>query len=574
MKYNMLKYICLIGLAFFMGSCHDLDMNPLSSGSTESWYSNVDEIRMAVNKAYQSDFLLLDGDMEEGQVDWSDDTMYRQTLYAFQDGTLTGQTGYVTKRWINNYKLISKMNSVINKYQRAIDNGASEAKIMPYVGEAYFFRARAYGELIFHWGDVPYYTEDIEIEAAKSTGRTAKAEVLQHVYEDFDKAVSLLPISYAGDQRVTKGAAYAFKARYALYNGDYATAAAAAKSCIDLGIYGLADNYEKLFLPSTTMSPEFIFIMPRSIETKLNVLNNSYVRNMIIRGQGGWDCYDPTWDLLAAYTCIDGLPIDESPLFDPHNPFKNRDPRCSMSICEFGSYILGYEYNPSPVALTCGKLNGADTIQVYNNDTRVNKFYASFNGLIWRKYVDQSWIDNGYQADNVKIMMRYADVLLMYAEAKIELGEIDQSVVDAMNSVRARAYGVDKNQIDMYPAFTIKPQSEMRYDLRVERRMELAGECLRYPDIIRWKIASTVLSRKLYMMVDPSNMQALYDAGNWFWGITPTIDEYGCADFTALENAGMCVSAAERKWDDRQYLWPIPTTEIEINSNMTQNPGY
>lgn len=245
-----------------------------------------------------------------------------------------------------------------------------------------------------------------------------------------------------------------------------------------------------------------------------------------------------------------------------------------MNIAAFGSYLLGYEYNPSPYAEKCGHLSGNDTLQVYNNDNRYNKFYASFNGLIWRKYVDPSWIDNGYQAENPKIIMRYADVLLMYAEAKIELGQIDQSVIDAMNSVRARAYGVDKSATDKYPAFTIKSQKEMRYDLRVERRMELAGECLRYPDIIRWKIAPTVFSRKTYMLVDPSNMRALYDAGNWFWGLAPKIDENGCPDFSALEAAGMCTSAAERKWDDRQYLWPIPTTEIEINPNMKQNTGY
>ena len=87
--------------------------------------------------------------------------------------------------------------------------------------------------------------------------------------------------------------------------------------------------------------------------------------------------------------------------------------------------------------------------------------------------MSQSWIDNGYKGDNPKILMRYADVLLMYAEAKIELNQIDQSVIDAMNQVRARAYGVDKSQKDKYPAFTIKEQVQMRYDLRVERRMEL-----------------------------------------------------------------------------------------------------
>lgn len=574
------KYFLAVSLACLLGSCTDLDMNPLSSGSTESWYSTPDELRMAVNAGYQKEYLLMDGDQIDeadyrNNTDWSDDTNYRQLVLPFQNATVTSQEMRVRLRWQNNYKVISRMNEVINHYQRTIDNGSSEAEVMPYVGEAYFFRARAYGELVFHWGDVPYYTEDISISDAEKMGRTSKEEVLKHVYEDFDHAIELLPTSYSGDQRVTKGAAYAFKARYALYMGDWQTAADAAKACMDLGIYSLDPDYGHLFLPETQTSPEFVFIMPRSIEAKLNMISSAYCYNKMIRNAGGWTTYAPSWDLLASYTCTDGKPIDKSPLFDCHDPFKNRDPRCAKSIVAFGSYFLGYEYNPSPVALTCGKIVGQDTVQVYNNDTRANKFYASFNGLAWRKGVSQSWIDNGYKGDNPKILMRYADVLLMYAEAKIELNQIDQSVVDAMNTVRARAYGVDKGETSKYPSFSIKSQSEMRYDLRVERRMELAGENLRYPDLIRWKLAQVVFKRKSYMMVAPDQFKAeVYDKGNWFWGLTPQIDEYGTPDFSKLEAAGMCAVAQEYNWDDRQYLWPIPEEEIEINSNMKQNEGY
>lgn len=141
---NLISLILFSAIVLLLSSCHDLNLSPLSSGSTESWYSSADEIRLAVNKAYQSDFLLMDGQYDENNSDWSDDTMYRQTLLAFQNATLDAQNSLTRRRWINNFKLISKMNAVINKYQRAISNGASENEIMPYVGEAYFFRARAY----------------------------------------------------------------------------------------------------------------------------------------------------------------------------------------------------------------------------------------------------------------------------------------------------------------------------------------------------------------------------------------------------------------------------------------------
>ena len=573
MKNKILQTALLAtGLCLSLTACHDLDMSPLSSGSNENWYSTIDELRMAVNIGYNNDYLLVDGEMGESNNDWSDDSHFRQTTDAFQNGTLNSRDWRVERRWKNNYFVISKMNAVINKYQRAIDNGALESQVKELVGEAYFFRGRAYGELVFHWGDVPYYTDDIDIDDALKMGRTPKAEVLQHVYEDLDKAAELLPVKQAGEQRVTKGAALAFKARYALYMGDYQTAAKAAKAVMDLGVYSLEPDYSTLFLPTTQQSSEYIFIVSRSVTNNLNIIPSSQISNVIPRNNGGFICRDPTWDLLASYTCTDGLPIDESPLFDPHNPFKNRDPRCAKTIAAFGEELLDYIYDPSPAALETKQVSSGK--MVYNNDTRSNKFYASFNGLCWRKYVGQKWLDDGKKGENPKILMRYADVLLMYAEAKIELNQIDQSVIDAMNQVRARAYGVAPTATTSYPAITIQSQAKMRYELRVERRMELAYENLRYADIIRWKIAPIVYNRKIYMLLDPEAEKKLYEAGNWFWGITPDIDENGLPDFTKLEAAGLCAPAAERHWNDRQYLWPIPDTELEINPNMKQNDGY
>lgn len=528
---------------------------------------------MAVNIGYGQDFLYMDGDPIYGQDDWSDDNMTRNLdLSGFTNGTLTSSNYYVANKWQRDYKLITRMNAIINKAERALNNGSDENKVARYVGEAHFFRGRAYGDLIFHWGDVPYYTSDLAIDTARTISRTPKEEVLKQVYDDFDIAAQSLPVSYVGEQRVTKGAALAFKSQYALYMGDYATAAASAKAVMDLGVYSLEKDYSHLFEPGTITSPEFIFIMPRSMELKLNLLPKANAANdYLVRNAGGSSWVTPTWDLLASYTCTDGLPIDESPLFDPHNPFNNRDPRLSMTIVPFGSEFLGYIFDPSPAARKTKRVSTGELVS--NNDCRLVAYFASFTGLVFKKYASEEWLDNGRAWVNPKILMRYADVLLMYAEAKIELNQIDQSVIDALNAVRARAYGVDKADVSHYPAFSIKPQKEMRYDVRVERRMELADEWQRYPDIIRWNIAPIVFSRKRYG-IDPGQMQQIFDSGNWFWGITPKIDENGIADFSELEAAGLCASLMERKWDDRQYLFPIPDKEIEVNPNMRQNPGY
>ena len=175
-----------------------------------------------------------------------------------------------------------------------------------------------------------------------------------------------------------------------------------------------------------------------------------------------------------------------------------------------------------------------------------------------------------------RIIIRYADILLIYAEAKIELNQIDQSVLDAMNEVRARAYGVDKSATDQYPAFQMASQEELRSQLRMERRMEFPKEGLRYMDLIRWKLMDKVMTKKVYMMLYPSTLliENVVNTGDWFWAFTPEIDENGLADFSALEAAGKIAVVAQKNWNERQYLWPIPTTEILINPNMKQNPGY
>lgn len=121
----------------------------------------------------------------------------------------------------------------------------------------------------------------------------------------------------------------------------------------------------------------------------------------------------------------------------------------------------------------------------------------------------------------------------MYAEAKIELNQIDQSVLDAINQVRARAYGVDYTQTNAYPAVTTTDQQKLRSILRAERRMEFAKEGLRYMDLVRWKIAGKALTRPNYGMLYPVSLlkEKVVDKGLWFWPETPAIDEDGIADF-------------------------------------------
>ena len=570
MKNQLITFMAGLSLAFT--SCVDMDMVPKSQGNSESWYTTETELKMAVNEFYILGYWKMDS--PESMEQYSDNFTYRNTnRKTLLDGTLNGQTYEVYHLWQQSYKLIARANSLLEGVERARNAGLSEEVINQYEGEAYFARACKYADLIFYWGDVPYLDKYMTITEAERMGRKPKAELIPLVYEDFDKAIEYLPVSYGSEaEHFTKGAAYAMKARFALYMSDWEIAAKAAKDCMDLGIYSLEADFSKLFLQSTKSNPEKIFVIPRSIANEV-VLTPWIVKNELPRNAGGYGSDNPSWDLLAAFLCTDGLPIDESPLFDPRNPFKNRDPRCAQTIVEFETAHCGFEYNPRPDAKEV--MNYSTGKKQSNQDSRAVQQYASYNGLLWKKCIDASWTENGQQVESDQIFMRYADVLLMYAEAKIELNEIDNSVLNAINSVRARAYGVDAANVAMYPAVTTTDQTELRKTVRIERRMELANEGLSYMDLILWKLAYKALNSYNYIMLAPDDLQNnIVAKGLWFWPSTPLIDDDGLADFSTMYNAGQIAVGAKRVFPDRQYLWPIPTHDMELCPNLGNNDGY
>ncbi|WP_343702058.1 RagB/SusD family nutrient uptake outer membrane protein [Chitinophaga sp.] len=557
--------IAFISFLFFMSSCGSLDLNPLSDGSGETWNSTPEEIVMSLNGLYKDAFWMVDSD------EWTDDFLYRDATTPVTGATINGETDFVRTWWVNTYKAIARANAIVLSVDRASDV-LSQAQISRYSAEARFVRACQYSRLLSHYGNIIYTEEELDIEQALQLRQVDKAEVLKKIYTDFDSAIANLPKTYAGTElkRASAGAAMAMKARIALQMGDYATARDAAKACIDLKQYKLHTDFGNLFLSKTKNSVETIFGLPRSIALKVTLGD---CQNYVSRNAGGWGAKNPSWDLFCAFLCTDGLPIDESPRFNPRQPFLNRDPRCAATITEFQTTHLGYTYQPHPDSLKVFKV--ADGKYVENKDTRSVAIFASYNGLVRKKGVDADWTQNSWSVEPDKIIVRYADVLLMYAEAKIELNEIDQSVLDAINMVRARAYGVSHTATGSYPAVTVTGQAALRKILRVERRMEFALEGIRYMDIIRWKLAGKVLNKQNFGLLDPEDLRnKVTKPGLWFFPETPEIDEDGIADFSNMYNAGLIKQIALRKFDEtRQYLWPIPSTEVLI-SNLTQNPNY
>lgn len=572
MKLKIYIIIALVG--FNLSSCQDLDLQPLSQASTETWYTDNTQVEMALNTLYLHQFWPM------FKCDWgttaimsldeaSDDWMNRVTLIPFTNGTLNGDNStFLKNTWSYSYKAISRANTILENISRSQENLTTEY-YERYMADARFVRACMYSRLISRFGDVVYYTKDMDLDEAYNATRTPKEEILENIYADFDYAVEKLPVEYLNTEtkRATKGAAYAMKARIALFFNDYDVARDAAKNCMDLNIYELYPDFGELFKSKTKNSVETVFGIPRAIEFGSAIPPNGVKPYLSRNVSAPSATAQPSWDLFCAYLCTDGKTIDESPLYNPREPFQNRDPRCAYTIVEFNSNYFGFNYTAHPDSSLCWNYDQARFVT--NNDSKASDQYASYNGLMLRKGIDEDWIDD-YYANNDKLILRFADVLLMYAEAKIELNDIDQSVLDAMNKVRARAYKVDYTSSSGYPKITETDQAKLRRILRIERRMEFAFEALRYDDIIRWRIAEVVMNRINYgLPTSVANCRLLVQNGLWFFGGTPEIDENGCPDFTQMANISRYRELSVRKFNaPKDYLWPIPSSELVINPNL------
>lgn len=563
----MRKYIYILAAActLALGSaCAKLDINPLSETSSENWYKTPQQVTMSLNDLYR--IYLYSIEKEYWTDRRTDDWAQRDQVYEMCNGSSTSSTSAFETAWSNTYKGISRAIRVIE----SIEKLGNPSNMDALKAEAYFFRAFFYARMVTLWGDVPFYTSTFAYEEAFKMGRTDKNIIKEQIYKDYDAAIAGLPVKNdnGGVWRVTKGTALSMKARYALAIKDYAEAAARAKDVIDLGEYSLYPDYGELFRDKT-INQEIIFAIGRSFALAPD--DTQAIKSWVLRTAGGNGVAQPSWDLLAAYECTDGKIINDSPLFDPHNPYDNRDPRCCETFAKPGSVVFGVVFNPSTTATEVfdeqtGKM-------VKNKDTKLNDNYAPYNGCCIRKGVQPEWRTAQYN-ENPIVICRYADVLLMYAEAKMEMNDIDQSVLNVINDIRARAYKCERGEVSKYPAVTTTDQAELRKIIRRERRVELAWEGIRWFDLQRWGLLKKCYSVHYYGLLNKTGLVKYEADGNWFWPEIPMLDEDGFADFTKMYEKKLIEKYGEHKYDPKVELFPIPEKEVIINENLHQNPGY
>ena len=513
---NYIKFLASTFLAttLLLTACTDiLDVTPPDKLSTTIFWKSEADADLALTGLYN--FLYAGGGgyaTSQYQVfawdNFSDDS-YGQ--YNYGGGTsalssgITPQSGdFVSNYYANNYKAIAAINSFLANVGKVLTG----EKLARYQSEAYFLRAFNYFWLAQLYGNVVIVTEDpFSLDFKSVRAKAAKADVLKLVEEDLAKAIAGLPDNAYKDGHAMKTTAQGYLVRVLLYQKKYPEAAALAKTIIAGNKYSLYANYAgNFYKPDQNNSAEIMFSVKY---LQPNLLHQDVAIAVSLQR---WKGEQGTQDLINEYEAIDGKPTATSAVYDATKPFEKRDPRMRQTFFFAGdTKAQGWPFTGDLAVATPGK------------DSWTVGFYPV------KKWLDPSLVNPDYGAidDNDFVLLRYADILLMHAEAENEANG-PASAVASVNLVRQRA-GM--------PVLTSGvSQSQLRELIRHERRVEFAMEGLRYFDLRRWGIAQQKLNG---FVQNP---------------LAPTI---------------------KAKYEAQYDLWPIPQTEIDRNApELKQNPGY
>lgn len=487
---NVLKVIYAILCLTIVTACDDfLDVPPQGQPPVQEFWKSEEDATKSVNAIYGNlrgwtnvafAPIALESmgsdDAEKGST--PSDASF---LNTFDDFTATSTQGQLLDFWNGRYQDINLCNQVLDNVPAIEMNEALKAR---YLAEAKFVRAYSYFRLVRAFGDVPLRLKVPTTPAEFNLPRTAKADVWAAIEQDLVDAAATLPASYSGADvgRVTKGAAYALHAKVEMYQGKWSDVLTLTNNVMGLG-YSLFPDYQAMFRTNNENNSESVFeIQAALIPGNPAASNSQYSQVQGVRGSagGGWGFNVPTQELVNAY--------------------ESDDPRKEATI------IFRGETTPQGDAIPPTGDN-----PMYNQ-----KSYVPFTMHV-------SGFNEGC-AQNIRVI-RFADVLLMNAEANNELGNT-AAAQTSLEKVRARARALAVNPVTALPAVTTTDKAALRLAIWNERRVELAMEFDRYFDVIRQGRGTEIFGAK-----------------GWVAG--------------------------------KNEIWPIPQNEIDLSSGtLVQNPGY
>jgi hypothetical protein len=593
----MKKYFIIPTLlaAFAISSCNKfLDRKPLDASSSATFLSNQAEMEQGLIGTYASAmWVIANNTPMHFAIESSTDMAIKRGGNA-EDLIAMGDGGPFL---VNNAICISSWNQAFKLVQRAnqqivgMENGKANVSAVVYnriKAEALVLRAWGYFHLMTWFGDVPYYKAMPTVDEVLKAERTPVATIVADLYKDLDEATAAFeaagtsPVQTIG--RVNRGVALGLKAKLAMLIKDFRTAATATKTLIDGNQYGLNPSYQNLFSlngQTANVSREILFAQtyPNDVNEPQNWMAVIGVPRQVTNSQSS---HFPSQNLVDQFEGKDGQRIDVSTVYDPANPRLNRDNRLKWSVYMPGDTMV--HFASKTAALPYNNLRERTVFNIYSNTRRKFNWntgvYDNVNtnndwigaqaagiqwqvsatgniggvGYVWKKYNDSTQYT--FESRVGFILMRYADILLTYAEAKTELNELDATVLSAINLVRARAG---------QPAAVSGSQTAMRTLIRRERAVEFAGEGLRLFDLRRWDIYEKANSGPVVgISLDPAVPAA-----------RPSFDANNIPSYTASVNQRIRFRNQTRNNNNAKYkLWPIPQAEIDNNSKIKQNLGW
>lgn len=538
-----MKKIIYFVFALLCIGCDDfLYRPPMDAFSPTTYWKTEDDLKGGINSLYTY--------MNHS---WNEDLQsidaYSGSANAVSSGT--HEAANSDNVWTNSYVGIYRVNEFLDNYQNA---SVTDDVKNRYKGEALYFRALLHFNLVKRFGDVTIVDHKLDLESPELySDRDERTKVIDFVLEELKQASELLPTQSWIEKnkpnevgRITSGTALALMARVALYEGtrckfhnyktekvsEYLTIAKnTSLGLINSDEYELEQDIENLFGPTGENSDEIILSYRYTEEQ-----GTANPRHKVITEANG---YIPTKDLVDAFLCDDGLPIEKSPKFQEwetiDSEFENRDPRMYYTIWRPLTEHPNLPNTPVVPDLT-----------------------ANRTGYIFNKGMDASLISSGKNSYTDEILFRLTEQYLIYAEACFELNDAitDEELNASINELRKRG-GMN---VMLTNSFVSQNSLNMRDEIRRERRIELCTEGFRYDDIIRWKIAETELIKPII-------------GAKYFSEYYPE----GTVSSESITSDGFIIAqtADSRSFDpEKHYLFPLPLDELRKNPNMTQNPGW
>ncbi|MEJ7769620.1 MAG: RagB/SusD family nutrient uptake outer membrane protein [Chitinophagaceae bacterium] len=537
------KGLFVFSVIFIFSSCgKELNQSPLDQFDAANFWTSEGNAMLALTGVYRGNTSVTAANANP--TDWwsyagllfmefATDNAYdrrgdNSVFNRLTNGTLTSNMAVLGQYWSQSYARVARCNDFLTNIDKV---QMDETKKKRMKAEVRFLRACQYFYLSQYWGSVPLVKGLLTKEEANSLDKAPRADVVNFALTELTEAAADLPrlkdIPTAERGRASKQAALAFLGRLQLAEGKNAEAAISFKSIIDFGDNIIDPDYAGLFLISNENSRENIF----SMEFVENLAANGMNQHLWPAVDAGWHIFCPLGSIVEAYDFTNGATFSfSSPLYDATDPTKNRDPRLKYNILfngqSFkGKYITHPDSSLAPDQLGAGK----QTTQT---------------GYGIRKFCDPGFSGNLNNYGGNLPIIRYAEILLSYLEARLEAGQaIDQPLLDAtINRVRSRA------SVGM-PAITQTNPALLREILRKERRVETAFEGIRYWDLMRWKIADKVLKADFYGAPFPSTVKPIRKKGT-------TTDPFS-RWFVTTKNFRVT-----------DYFWPIPLEEVNINPKL------